>query len=78
MANYQGLWYARSEEFMQQPLLQTLRWVRTFGDLVFIVGACAMSLQVLLGLAARGARHADRAVAHPPVPRQSRPTPALD
>lgn len=46
----QGLWYARSEEFMQQPLLQTLRWVRTFGDVVFIVGALAMALQVVLGL----------------------------
>ena len=46
----QGLWYARSEEFMQQPILQTLRWVRTFGDLVFIAGAVALSLQVVLGL----------------------------
>ena len=46
----EGLWYARSEEFMQQPLLQTLRWVRTFGDLVFIVGAVAMALQVVRGL----------------------------
>jgi nitric oxide reductase subunit B len=35
----EGLWYARSEAFMQQPFLQTLRWVRTFGDVVFIVGA---------------------------------------
>ena len=24
----EGLWYARSEEFMQQPLFDTLRWVR--------------------------------------------------
>jgi nitric oxide reductase subunit B len=46
----QGLWWARSEAFMQQPLLQTLRWVRTFGDLVFIGGAVAMALQVVLGL----------------------------
>ncbi|MBK9019864.1 MAG: nitric-oxide reductase large subunit [Sulfuritalea sp.] len=46
----QGLWYARSEEFMQQPLLQTLRWVRTFGDVVFIVGAVSVALQVVLGL----------------------------
>ena len=46
----QGLWYARSEEFLQQPLLHTLRWVRTFGDLVFIGGAVAMALQVVLGL----------------------------
>ena len=45
-----GLWYARSEAFMQQDLLQTLRWVRTFGDVVFIVGALAMALQVVLGL----------------------------
>ena len=46
----EGLWYARSEAFMQQPLLQNLRWVRTFGDVVFIVGAVAMALQVVLGL----------------------------
>ncbi|MGT2428462.1 nitric-oxide reductase large subunit [Cupriavidus basilensis] len=46
----QGLWYARSEAFMQQPILQTLRWVRTFGDVVFIVGALSMALQVVLGL----------------------------
>jgi len=50
----EGLWYARSEAFMQQPLLQTLRWVRTFGDVVFIVGAVAMAWQVVLGLAGRG------------------------
>ena len=49
----QGLWYARSEEFMQQPLLQTLRWVRTFGDVVFIVGAVSVALQVVLGLLGR-------------------------
>ncbi|MDF3832029.1 nitric-oxide reductase large subunit [Cupriavidus basilensis] len=49
----QGLWYARSEAFMQQPLLQTLRWVRTFGDVVFIVGALSMALQVVLGLAGK-------------------------
>ena len=46
----EGLWYARSEAFMQQDLLQTLRWVRTFGDVVFIVGALAVSWQVVLGV----------------------------
>lgn len=46
----QGLWYARSEAFMQQGLLQTLRWVRTFGDVVFIVGALAVALQIAKGL----------------------------
>ena len=46
----EGLWYARSEAFMQQDLLQTLRWVRTFGDVVFIIGAVAMAWQVVSGL----------------------------
>ena len=46
----EGLWYARSESFMQQGLLQTLRWVRTFGDVVFIIGALAVTWQVIIGL----------------------------
>ncbi len=45
-----GMWYARGEEFMQQNFLQTLRWVRTFGDVVFIVGALAIAWQVVIGL----------------------------
>lgn len=43
----EGLWYARSEAFMQQALLQNLRWVRTIGDVVFIIGALAVSWQVV-------------------------------
>lgn len=46
----EGMWYARSEAFMQQDLLQTLRWVRTFGDVVFIIGALAVAWQVVKGL----------------------------
>jgi len=46
----EGLWYARSEAFMQQPLLQNLRWFRTVGDMVFIVGALGISWQVVKGL----------------------------
>ncbi|HKM15590.1 MAG TPA: hypothetical protein VJY63_06680 [Marinospirillum sp.] len=46
----QGLWYARSEVFMQQDLLHYLRWIRTFGDVVFIVGALAVSWQVFQGV----------------------------
>jgi nitric oxide reductase subunit B len=46
----EGLWYARSEGFMQQDILVTLRWVRTFGDVVFIVGAVAMFWQVAKGV----------------------------
>ena len=54
----EGLWWARSETFMQQPLLQTLRWVRTYGDVVFIVGALAMAWQVVLGVFQRDAANA--------------------
>jgi len=46
----EGMWYARSEEFMQQPLLETLRWIRTIGDVVFIIGALAVAWQVVKGL----------------------------
>ncbi len=46
----EGLWYARSEAFMQQPLLQNLRWFRTVGDMVFIVGALGITWQVIKGL----------------------------
>jgi nitric oxide reductase subunit B len=33
-----GMWYARSAEFMQQPYLQNLRWMRVVGDTVFTIG----------------------------------------
>jgi nitric oxide reductase subunit B len=46
----EGLWYARSEAFMQQPLLETLRWIRTIGDVVFIVGAVTVAWQVVKGV----------------------------
>ncbi|GAA0348628.1 nitric-oxide reductase large subunit [Bowmanella denitrificans] len=50
----QGFWYARSEAFMQTPLLETLRWIRTLGDVIFIIGALALSWQVVRGLLAWG------------------------
>ncbi|HVC93606.1 MAG TPA: nitric-oxide reductase large subunit [Pirellulales bacterium] len=37
-----GYWYARSAEFMQSPVLQTLRWMRVPGDTVFFLGAVAL------------------------------------
>lgn len=46
-----GLWYARSEGFLQQELLQNLRWVRGLGDTVFIIGALAFAWQVVRTLA---------------------------
>lgn len=34
-----GYWYARSAEFLQTELMQTLRWIRAFGDTLFALGA---------------------------------------
>lgn len=36
-----GYWSARSPEFMQTDLMQTLRWMRMVGDTIFAVGAIA-------------------------------------
>jgi nitric oxide reductase subunit B len=36
-----GYWSARSSEFMQTDLMQTLRWLRMIGDTVFALGAIA-------------------------------------
>jgi nitric oxide reductase subunit B len=35
---------------MQQDILQTLRWMRTFGDVVFIVGGLGVMWQVVSAL----------------------------
>lgn len=43
----EGLWYARSEGFLQQDFLVMLRWIRTFGDVVFIIGAVCVAWQVV-------------------------------
>ncbi|XXQ68901.1 nitric-oxide reductase large subunit [Neisseriaceae bacterium B1] len=42
-----GLWYARSEEFMQQGFLELFRWIRTIADFIFIGGALLFSWQVI-------------------------------
>ncbi|MFT5289684.1 MAG: nitric oxide reductase subunit B [Planctomycetota bacterium] len=33
-----GLWYARSSEFLQTPLIERLRWMRIIGDSIFLSG----------------------------------------
>ena len=33
-----GYWYARSSEFLQTDVMQTLRWIRAFGDTIFAAG----------------------------------------
>lgn len=37
----EGMWYARSAEFMQQPLMDTLKWLRLIGDTIFALGLFA-------------------------------------
>jgi nitric oxide reductase subunit B len=39
----QGLWYARSADFLQLPALEWLRWLRIVGDTVFIAGVAALA-----------------------------------
>jgi nitric oxide reductase subunit B len=41
-----GMWYARSAEFMQQPYLQNLRWMRVVGDTVFTIGILTLVVYV--------------------------------
>ena len=42
-----GIWYARSAEFLQGSTIETLRWMRIFGDVVFSLGAVALALFVI-------------------------------
>lgn len=42
----EGLWYARSEGFLQQDFLEVLRWLRTIGDVILIFGAVLFAYQV--------------------------------
>jgi len=42
-----GMWYARSAEFLQTPLLQDLRWLRFIGDTIFALGALGLAWFVL-------------------------------
>ena len=44
-----GYWFARSSEFMQTDLMQTLRWMRVPGDTIFFLGAVAL-VWFILGL----------------------------
>jgi nitric oxide reductase subunit B len=41
-----GYWYARSAEFLQSPLMDTLRWLRTIGDTIFAIGALTFAAAV--------------------------------
>ncbi len=40
----EGLWYARSPEFLYTPVLTFIRWLRVPGDVVFAIGAAAIGV----------------------------------
>ena len=42
-----GMWYARSADFMQLPVLNTFRWLRVVGDLVFASGILSLAWFVI-------------------------------
>jgi nitric oxide reductase subunit B len=44
-----GMWYARSADFLQQPVMQSLRWLRVIGDTVFLTGVASL-LWFVVGL----------------------------
>jgi nitric oxide reductase subunit B len=39
-----GLWFARSADFLQQPWVQNLRWMRIIGDVVFLLGVVCLMI----------------------------------
>jgi nitric oxide reductase subunit B len=42
-----GMWYARSAQFLQTPLMNDLRWMSLIGDTIFAIGAVALGWFVL-------------------------------
>jgi nitric oxide reductase subunit B len=47
----EGLWYARSAEFMEQPYIMTFKWLRMIGDTLFAAGTVAL-VWFIFGLSA--------------------------
>jgi nitric oxide reductase subunit B len=43
----EGLWYARSAEFLQSSGLELLRWLRVIGDTLFAIGVLALGYFVV-------------------------------
>ena len=39
----EGMWYARSAEFMHQPIIEALVWLRVPGDIVFSAGGAMLA-----------------------------------
>ncbi len=43
----EGMWWARSADFMQQGIMETFRWLRVIGDTIFGVGVVVLGWFVL-------------------------------
>jgi nitric oxide reductase subunit B len=56
-----GFWYARSAEFLHQPVMQLLVWMRMPGDVLFSIGV--LLLVVFVGRLWLGGRRREEAVA---------------
>jgi nitric oxide reductase subunit B len=62
-----GYWYARSSEFLQTDLMDTLRWLRVIGDTIFAAGAfvfIAAVVRVTMGRQGGTARLAPARASH--------------
>ncbi len=65
-----GMWYARSAEFLQNDVLEAIRWLRSIGDTIFALGILAIGWFVIglsTGWSKAGPRE-DIAVKEPAVP----------
>jgi nitric oxide reductase subunit B len=70
-----GYWYARSAEFMQQPLVELLIWMRVPGDTVFSIGALAL-VYFVMRLWIRPRREDEEEPLPEPAPASAIPLPA--
>lgn len=55
----EGMWYARSAEFLSQPHINTFKWLRVIGDTIFAVGTLTLAWFVI-GLKGGWSFHRDR------------------
>ncbi|HYF92046.1 MAG TPA: nitric-oxide reductase large subunit [Symbiobacteriaceae bacterium] len=53
-----GMWYARSAEFLQVPIMNTFKWLRVIGDTMFAIGAIVLGWFVIALKTGGGGVHA--------------------
>jgi nitric oxide reductase subunit B len=41
-----GYWFARSSELLYSPVMQTLKWLRVPGDIIFALGILSLVLYI--------------------------------